>query len=382
VIPSRELSFASNRHCVRRAIALIAILARARDAQAQHPPGVEVRWVAPATCPSTADVEERVSRLLGTNVANGSPTERLVAEATVAVVGGRYRLELAMQREGHPVGVTRVFESDACETLAGAAAVTLALVIRANRSARVSASPLPELSSPIGGDPVDGGTSNSRSASPPTSSHAELPLPEPSSTAHALTETSAPPAVRKSKAHDRFETRTSANDWSLVLQLPILTVDAGDLPSLAYGLGLGAGLRLGRAELLLAGVIHLPQDQVGTSLYADGARYDWRSAVLSSCYGWRFGSFEASPCVAFKVENVTASASGPDITQSQSDVVWLTVGAAGRANWFFRDWGALFIGPNVMLATSRPTFIVDGVGPIYKVPPASLGVDMGCEWSF
>ena len=36
----------------------------------------------------------------------------------------------------------------------------------------------------------------------------------------------------------------------------------------------------------------------------------------------------------------------------------------------------------VSFTTSRPTFAIDGVGPLYKVPLAAVGVQVGSEWIF
>jgi hypothetical protein len=45
-------------------------------------------------------------------------------------------------------------------------------------------------------------------------------------------------------------------------------------------------------------------------------------------------------------------------------------------------WATLFLRPIVSFTTSRPTFAIDGVGPLYKVPLAAAGVQVGSEWIF
>jgi hypothetical protein len=61
---------------------------------------------------------------------------------------------------------------------------------------------------------------------------------------------------------------------------------------------------------------------------------------------------------------------------------WLALGVAARAEWSLRGWAALFLRPSLTLATSRPNFAIDGVGPVYQVPLAAVGVQIGCEWIF
>jgi len=82
------------------------------------------------------------------------------------------------------------------------------------------------------------------------------------------------------------------------------------------------------------------------------------------------------------LEDVTAGSSGLDVVGGPGHVSWLTVGAAARAAWSLRRWATLFLRPGVTLTTSRPTFTIDGVGPLYQVPFVAGGVEVGCEWTF
>jgi hypothetical protein len=55
---------------------------------------------------------------------------------------------------------------------------------------------------------------------------------------------------------------------------------------------------------------------------------------------------------------------------------------AARAGWSLRRWTTLFVRPGVTLTTSRPTFAIDGLGPLYKVPLVAGRVEVGSEWVF
>ena len=126
-------------------------MAWAGTGEAQPLAGVEVHWVAPARCPGPDDVQERVRRLLGTHAPSVSAKDRLVADGTVVSVDGRYRLSLTVRQGNEPAGVIRVFDSASCESLAGAAAVTLALLARGDAHAEGAASrSLPGPPSPTG----------------------------------------------------------------------------------------------------------------------------------------------------------------------------------------------------------------------------------------
>jgi hypothetical protein len=77
---------------------------------------------------------------------------------------------------------------------------------------------------------------------------------------------------------------------------------------------------------------------------------------------------------------VSARGAGPDVVGDSGHATWLTVGLGARAGWSLARWAAIFLRPSLTLNTSRPTFAIDGVGPLYQVPVASVAVDLGCEW--
>jgi hypothetical protein len=135
-----------------------------------------------------------------------------------------------------------------------------------------------------------------------------------------------------------------------------------------------------RLLVMLSGVLWLSQSDAGATPYA--ATYQRRTAGLSSCYAWQYGPFEGGPCLTMALEDVTADSSGADVVDRQGHVSWVALGLGARARWSLAAWEALFVRPTVSFTTSRPTFAIDGVGPLYKVPLAAVGVEMGSEWIF
>jgi hypothetical protein len=157
-------------------------------------------------------------------------------------------------------------------------------------------------------------------------------------------------------------------------------VDDGNLPLWAYGLGVAAGVRFSRLEVTLGGVLWLPQSSANANLY--GATYTRRSGEVAGCYALHKGAFEAGPCLTMTVEDMTASGTGPDVVAGPGHTTWLALGVAARAEWSLRGWAALFLRPSLTFATSRPIFAIEGVGPVYQVPLAAVGAQLGCEWIF
>jgi hypothetical protein len=374
-----------------------AALAWSGTVDAQPLAGVEVRWVAPVRCPGPDDVRARVRRLLGPRAPKASRQEPLIAEATVVAIDGRYRLTLTVRQGDESSGVTRIFESTSCESLAGAAAVTLALLARGEARSDGATPPgtsqpgttEPAASPPAASPPATAQPATSApAASPPATAQPSAPAtsPPPTSPPAAPAPATAPADV-VANAHPEtpaFPSSTApaspaTSGPHVALAAPLLAVGTGVLPSWAYGVGAGVEARMDRLRVRLAGFLWLSRSASET-LYE--ATYHRRSAELSGCYAWPEGSFEVGPCLAVTFEDVSASGSGPGVVSGSGHVRWLTVGVAARAGWSVRKWATLFVRPGVTFTTSRPTFAIDGVGPLYQVPLVAGGAEVGCEWIF
>jgi hypothetical protein len=371
------------------AVTIVVWAARA-DAQVA---GIELHWSAPPRCPGADEVQSRVRRLAGAEGSAASTKQRLIADGEVVAAGGHYRLTLTVRQPTGTEGQTRVVESATCESLAGAAAVTLALLARGEARSG-GAAPPPSLGAPASSSSSGASATASGSAkgtTSPTSGASTAPATSPSSAAPSP----AAPAPVMAPSAAATTAGASANESApgerppptpqgpFALQAPVLLVDAGVLPSLAYGLGIGARVRVGRVVVALTGALWLPQSAGGGGAFA--ASYQRRSAELSGCYAWSSGRFEVGPCLTMTLEDVTANGSGTDVVGQPGEVSWLTLGVGAQAGWMLTGWAALFLRPSFRLTTSRPTFAIDGVGPLYvgplyQVPLAAAGVEMGCEW--
>ncbi len=359
------------------ATAVSAVVAWTGRADAEPVAGIDLDWVAPAACPGSDGVFARIHQLLGPETAEGSPKKRLIVEGTVVAANGRYKLSLTVRKESEPVGESRVFESGSCESLAGAAALTVALLVRGDARAAADALGGGKESSDQGASQSSPGSSGASSTTPskavaPSNTTPAAPVASPS--------TATSPTADADGDADRDEAHPAARGWAAALQVPLLAVDEGVLPSWAYGIGIGAGVHVGRVRLILAGALHLPQSDRSISPYV--ARYQKRTGELSGCYAWPYRTFEVGPCLIATLENVTATGTGPDVTGGPGHVSWLAMGVAARVAWTLGGWAALFLRPSLTFTTSRPKFAIDGVGPLYEVPVAALGVQMGWEWIF
>ena len=119
--------------------------------------------------------------------------------------------------------------------------------------------------------------------------------------------------------------------------------------------------------IMLSGVLWVSQDDTRATPYT--ATYQRRTGELAGCYFWKYGQFEAGPCLMMILEDVTAESSGTLIVDRQGHVSWLALGLGAQARWSLAKWAALFLRPTVSFTTSRPTFAIDGYGPLYKSSP-------------
>lgn len=312
-------------------VSAVAVLAILGPATSRAEPGTDydLKWEAPATCPSAEHVRNRVRQLLGPNEARWRSVA-LAADGVVVVVDGKYRLNLTVHL-GDRSTDARVFDSPSCDSLAGAAAVMLALLLRGDAGLEPKAAP---------------------AAVPPS---AAVPTPR------------APEKTRKPAS------------YSLLVDAPSFTVDSGVLPFAGYGVGAGVGIHVGRLEIKVAGSLWLDQNATLASEAYHGT-FVRQSGEVFGCYSWRRGPFDVGPCLLARVENVVARGSGPDIVSRSGHATWLALGAAVQARWFLNDWAAIFVAPSAAISTSHPAFTLDGVGVVHRVSFGRVSATLGWEW--
>ena len=360
----------------------LALLFFARMSSAQGAVPVQLRWQAPANCPQEAQVRKKLRDLLGGNAADATAS-RLRAEGQIEPFGERFRLTLNIHYD--LVNGTRVVHASSCEDLGGVAAVTLALLFRAEHN---SSSPL--TARDLGGSTTAG--ANARSAGAENrASGSEDPAADADSAAdpknRAVDAGHRAPAVPhvadKPDASDEPGASGTGSEPSrlrFVFRIPELRADVGVLPEPSYGLGIGAGLRYDAWLVLVSGALWLAQDYEPGPFAGYGAHFGRASGELSVCRNWPFTSFELSPCLQLSLDDVSARGTGVGISSTEPRTAWLSVGAGVQGLWPFNRHAALIFGVNGRIATSRPRFVSEGIGEIDQVGAAALGVVLGCEW--
>ncbi|HYQ46793.1 MAG TPA: hypothetical protein VER11_32710 [Polyangiaceae bacterium] len=356
----------------------LALLLSAESSFAEGSVPIQLRWQAPSNCPQEAQVRQKLRDLLGSS-ASDVAASRLRAEGQIEQVGERFRLTLNIHYD--LVNGTRVVQASTCEDLGGVAAVTLALLFRAEHSsnAPLTARDLGGPSASVVGDSRAAGSENQTPGSETRAANEGDRAAE--EERRALETPNGSEKLTPDEQVRASESRHSEpSHWRFVLSAPELRTDIGVLPDASYGIGLGAGARHDAWRFLIAGTLWLAQDYEPGSFVGYSAHFRRMSGELSACHGFQIAGFELAPCLLFTVDDVAARGSGVGISSSNPHTAWLSIGAGLQGLWSLGSRAALVFGVNGRAATSRPRFVSDGVGEISQVGPAALGIVLGCEW--
>jgi hypothetical protein len=332
------------------ALVSLSVLLLTQAALAQTSSGGDLRWEAPSACPQQSDVRERIQKLVGSQ----KPADnRLSADGAITETDdGRFHLKLVLH-VGSLVG-ERALESKSCRDLAGAAAVTIALLMR-------SAEPLSardlELAVP--------------SAEP------DKPRPAPANV-DVKASPPAPPA-------------RSARSVRALLQAPLVVLSLGPLsrPSLGLALGVGVSFESWRFSLELAEWLRqkLPAKEVLS--YSFAAEVDRRTASLWACHAFRSPPFEVAPCITMSLQHISAQGTGDHIQPHTRESTWLAPGAGAQAQLYLASWFSLIAGVNGEIEAARPQISLAGINGITssnvsdeigRVAPGAVTIMLGSEW--
>jgi len=312
---------------------------------------LNLKWDAPPGCPRGTDVLNRIRALAGSSL---EKTENLSAEGRITSAKGRFHLTLLV-RDGRDVR-KRVIASDSCADLAGAAAISLALLLGIDVSAAAPDAAGPKDSASANGQTTPGTRDEDRSVSPGARSE------EPGE----RNPSSAP---------------NSASGWNFLLRGPLLVADLGPLPNPSVGTGLGIGARYESWRVLLAGYVYRGQTvDAESGEFGAGADLDRMSGQLTLCRGWRSAHFEIAPCLGLALEHLTAQGFGQGVSPESERALWLAPSAGAVGHWYPLKSLAFFAGITGYLELARPRLVIEGLGEVRQLAPGAAGAVIGVEW--
>ena len=361
------------------ALAALCTVLACMPAGAQSPALVDLAWSAPHGCPSAADVQARIRKLLPAPGASASPTATaLAAEATITrKQSGGLQLKLVI-RAGDLTG-ERVITGRSCEDLAGAAAVNLALLL----GSREPLSPA-DVGAPLGasgsaeGEATPPGAVGPAAPEPGSKSEAtptdQLPAKEGQPTRDAS------PSARAQPDQPTAGDASSARTWRGLLDLPLASLELGPLSQPSLGGALAAGLWLDRWRILAEGTLWLRQKLSVTTPLPAGANVDRIAATLRMCRTYPFGRFELAPCLHLSLQHVSARGTGPHIEPRTEASTWVAPGVGVQARFQLTSWLGLLGSADAAIESARPRIAVEGVGRVGQLGPAALKIALGLEW--
>ena len=355
-----------------------ALVASPRPARAE----VALVWSAPAGCPSGEAVEERIRAIAGGSARTSAP---LRAEGRITRHGTRYRLTLVV-RDG-AVRRERVIDSNSCVDLAGAAAVALGLLLR---DAPKEETTSPPANTATGSADARGQAPTTTAGESPANASSSPPSREASqNSGPAKKQQARAPSDEVSESPDEVpESPEEPNppaggqEFHFVVRAPLLALDIGPVPAAVASLGAGVGIRYGSWRLTAVARVFQDETLQSPLIPEVGARVEHAEAELWTCRAWSIGQFDVAPCLVLGLNRLTAVGTGPGVSARTQHSASLTVGAAAAAHFHIFDWMALFAAVGAGLETSRPRFVIEGLGEAGRWGAARISAGVGSEWIF
>jgi hypothetical protein len=286
----------------------------------------ELTWRAPSGCPTSAEVEREITRLIG-DASRNRATVRASAEVTHS--GEDWRVQIRI-RDGDYTS-ERSFDGASCRAVTKVASLIIALAIEPNAGAA------PELTAPL----------------PPEK-------PEP------------PPVAATSRPAGEAPRR------GFFAAGPV--VELRLLPHVGFGFELGGGIRWPALSLELRAGALLPQDASVAATDA-GGRFFQFSAGIRACARIVPRGPEIFACATGLLDIVTADGYG--VTAPSAATALLGSGALGpRVDFPLGEPWRLSLSADATHTFTEATFLLDNVGSVHQTPRWGGAARVQLIWFF
>jgi hypothetical protein len=357
------------------AFALSAGRAGADPASAPAPLALE--WIAPAECPTRADVLRDVARLVGP----AATPDRPVAARALLFRGEDQRWHVQITTLGESGG-ERSLDAASCEALTRATVLVLAIRIKPGLvipGATPGAMPPAPAAAEAGPD--------AGAIVPPAAAAPSTPPPVPP----VLT---APLAAQQpeGRATDAEAAPTETRPSAVVASDRRFAVGAlvmgtlGELPSAEAGGGVAVGFTRGRFRAELHGETgFVQQGTAGTNLGGGSIRA--AGGGLRACYGPTSGAFTVLGCADGEVDWLWVDGYGTSKRQDQN-AGRIDLGAGVQGRWRLASRFALRLDVEALVPLARPSFVTEGASgkqegvAISKPAPYGGRVGLGIDALF
>jgi hypothetical protein len=343
---------------------------------------LELTWDAPPECPQAPAVRQKVDALLGSAARK---TGQLRASGRIVRGEGRYRLTLTVQEQNRPRN--RTIDAETCDDLAGAAAVALGLLLRAESGTAAAGTSSPDSTTPNGANDTKSGTdANTRTTTDAQSAARDASKNPTASSTKTPAAASAAAAARADTTPETPPDRGGAatpRRWRVLLRAPVVHLDVARLPKPSVGFGAGAGFRYDEWSVGVSGRVYVNQTAWSNLATPDAGAVINRSVLeLWTCRGFRSGTVELAPCLSVGLDHVVTRGTGADVKPQSARSTSVLIGVAGAGKFYLANWLALVATATLGLETARPKLTVGSLGEVQQLGPVAVSLTLGPEWIF
>jgi hypothetical protein len=357
---------------------------------------LRLEWVAPAGCPSHADVLADIERTIG----DVESSSFVVARVVVAHPPNARSFRAEVQLTAAGSTTSRALEADTCRAVANAAALIVALAINADAlpsgtspSHDAPTTPVPPATPAVGpvgdagvvGDASDVGDASTKSekpapdaASPAVPKEEEEATPQPPAKPAAEPTHATPAKAPSATTSTAGQTALPEEGGGAFVLGAAFVLDTSSLPSTTFGAAVSAGWRAGPLDVELAGVWLAPRRATLPATTAQGADISLAQLGARACYGVGKVLFRWGPCAGVGMAWTFAHGFGP-ATDQPTDATGQTLVAqlgAYAAHRLFSHF-SVRLDAGAVLPFSHPTFVIDGGGLVFQTPSASFRATLG-----
>jgi hypothetical protein len=303
--------------------ASVLVAARAR---AEEPARVDLRWSAPAECPTEAQVRAAVERLAGRSLPATREPPIVVRIDVAKIADDAWTVQIAVHHPGSVAPRERKIAGATCAEVADAAAVATAIAITPG-------------------------------AAPPAAPPPAAPAPD----------------------------RPAPPEPSRLTLRPALRVHGGvdfaSLPAPSPGTMVSFVFLFGANRVEIQGSAWLPEEGTAATKPTAGGRLSLLAAGARYCRSVREGTIEVAGCGSLEAGAIMGSGFG--ITMPVSGAApWIAPGVGGLGLWNFSRYFSLALAIEGLIPVVRRDFAIEGLGSVHRPPPISARAFFGVEARF